>query len=99
MTRQVLLAVVCVAVFGSAVLSEIPDDSPVLAALQRAETAVNGIEAIPGRERTFENTIVAIDDMYGRLEIDTNMIRFMPYVSTDPDERDAGERAEQDVAD
>ncbi len=103
MATRNLMAVVCVAAgiaaFGSTALSQIPDDSPVRAALQRAETAVSGIEAISGRKRTFENTIAALDDMYGRLEIDTNMIRFMPYVSTDPDERDAGERAEQDVAD
>ena len=109
------MAVVCVAALASVagmlgcagrtppavggVLSQVPDDSPVRAALHHAETAVNGIEAIPGRERTFKNTIAALDDIYGRLEIDTNMIRFMPYVSTDPDERDAGERAEQDVVD
>ena len=99
MTARILMAVTGVVACASVTLAQIPDDSPVRAALQRAETAVIAIEAIPGRKRTFENTIVALDDMYGRLEIDTNMIRFMPYVSTDPDERDAGERAEQDVAD
>ena len=78
--------------------AEIPQDSPVRGALQRAESAVARIEAIPNRDRTFKNTIGALDDMRAGLEMDTNMIMFMPYVSTDPDERDAGERAEQDVA-
>ena len=84
--------------FASTTLSEIPEDSPVRGALQRAETAVARIESIRDRDRTFENTLGALDDMHARLEMDTNMIMFMPYVSTDPDERDAGSRAEEDVA-
>ncbi len=98
MTTRNLMAVACVAAIASAAQSQIPDDSPVRAALQRAETAVSSIESIHDRQRTFDNTIAALDDVYGRLDIDTNMIRFMPYVSTDADERDAGERAEQVVA-
>ncbi len=96
--RYTLTTLVILSFFLTGARAEIPQDSPVRGALQRAERAVARIEAIPNRDRTFENTIGALDDMRAGLEMDTNMIMFMPYVSTDPDERDAGERAEQDVA-
>ncbi len=96
--RYTLTTLVILSFFLTGARAEIPQDSPVRGALQRAERAVASIEAIPNRDRTFENTIGALDDMRAGLEMDTNMIMFMPYVSTDPDERDAGERAEQDVA-
>ena len=97
-SRHIVTTLLILWVFAPTALSEIPEDSPVRGALQRAETAAARIESIPDRDRTFENTIGSLDDMRARLEMDTNMIMFMPYVSTDPDERDAGERAEEDVA-
>ena len=57
------MAVACVAAIASAAQSQIPDDSPVQAALQRAETAVSHIESIHDRQRTFDNTIAALDDV------------------------------------
>ena len=97
-SRHIVTTLLILWVFAPTALSEIPEDSPVRGALQRAETAAARIESIPDRDRTFANTIGSLDDMRARLEMDTNMIMFMPYVSTDPDERDAGERAEEDVA-
>ena len=97
-SNSIVMTLLTVSALTAAVHGEIPDDSPVRAALQRAEEAVRAIEMIPDRERSFENTLTALDDMRARLEIDTNVILFMPYVSTDADERDVGERAELDVS-
>jgi thimet oligopeptidase len=78
--------------------SAVPEDSPVAEALTRANRAVDAIVAVPDGRRTFENTVGAIDDVIAQIELDTNMIMFMAYVSTDADEREAGNRAEQDVS-
>ncbi|MCK4871589.1 MAG: Zn-dependent oligopeptidase [Phycisphaerales bacterium] len=48
---------------------------------------------IPDDKRTFENTVLAIDDIQVRVGIETEMLQFMPYVSPDPAEREAGELA------
>ena len=77
--------------------SDVAADSPVAEALERANAAIARIVAIPDDERTFDNTLRAIDDMYARLRLDTEMLRFMAYVSTDADQRRRGQRAEQDV--
>jgi thimet oligopeptidase len=76
----------------------VPEDSPVADALNRANRAVDAIVAVPDDRRTFDNTVGAIDDVTAQVELDTNMPMFMAYVSTDADEREAGTRAEQDVA-
>lgn len=73
------------------------ETSPVADALARADKAVARIVAIPNDERTFDNTLGALDDMYVHLKLDTEMLRFMAYVSTDAAERQRGERAEQDI--
>ena len=75
----------------------IPDDSPARDALLRAKAVGDGIVAISDDARTFDNTIAAVDDLLAQLEIDTNMMMFMAYVSTDGAERSRGERAEEDV--
>ncbi len=72
-------------------------NSPVAAALTRADASVQRIVAIPDDQRTFDNTIGAIDDLVAQLELDTNMTMFMTYVSTDDEERRAGEQAEEEA--
>jgi thimet oligopeptidase len=72
-------------------------DSPAAEAIEKAETAVAQIVAVSDGERTFDNTIGAIDDLLAQLELDTNMMMFMAYVSTDAAERERGTRAEEDV--
>jgi len=74
---------------------EIPADSPIAAALQRAEAAVAAIVAVPDGQRTFANTLGALDDLIVQLQLDTQMPIFMAYVSTDAAERERGQRAEQ----
>lgn len=76
---------------------EIPADSPVAEALRKAEAAIERIVSIPDGERSFDNTVGAIDDMVVNVQLDTEFTQFMAYVSTDARERDKGQRAEQDV--
>jgi thimet oligopeptidase len=83
-------------VLAAGARADFPPDSPVADALASADQAVDRIVAVPDTGRTFENTVGALDDLVARLELDTNMTMFMAYVSTDPAEREAGERAEQD---
>ncbi|MEM7229383.1 MAG: M3 family metallopeptidase, partial [Planctomycetota bacterium] len=71
--------------------------SPIAGALARAEAEVNAIIEIPDDQRTFKNTIWAMDDMLARLEFSTSMTQFMPYVSTDADERAIGQAATQEL--
>ncbi|MCH8345123.1 MAG: Zn-dependent oligopeptidase [Planctomycetes bacterium] len=71
-------------------------DSPVADALARADLAVERIVSVANEQRSFGNTVEAIDDLIAQLELDTNMTMFLAYVSTDPDERLAGEKAEED---
>jgi thimet oligopeptidase len=85
-------------ILASAAQADYPKDSPIADALARAERSVDRIVSISDDRRTFENTVGAIDDLITGLELDANMTMFMPYVSTDAAERDAGEQAEQDYS-
>jgi thimet oligopeptidase len=71
--------------------------APVAQALARADAAVQRIVALPEAERDFDRTIGAIDDLIAQLEIDTNLIQFMAYVSIDAEERRAGQQAEEEI--
>jgi len=82
----------------AAVAQEIPPDSPVAEALRRANARVEKIVAVDDDRRTFDNTAGAIDDLIVHLRLDTEELCFLAYVSGDPDERQRGERAEEDVA-
>jgi thimet oligopeptidase len=93
-----LLVLVVLCLSGRASAIDINPESPVAPALQQAEAAVNAIVAIPPEKRTFDNTFMALDDLVTRLQTDTNMITFMAYVSSDSDKRDAGNKAQEDVA-
>jgi thimet oligopeptidase len=80
-----------------AAMSAISEDSPAADALRRADATVAAIVAVPARQRTFENTVGAVDDLTAQLELDTNMMMFLAYVSTDAAERERGQQAEEDV--
>lgn len=79
--------------------ADIPADSPIRSALENAEKAVQAIVAVPADQRTFENTVGAVDDLYARLEIETNFTQFLAHVSTDAAERERGQVAEQHFRD
>lgn len=66
-------------------------------ALSRADAAVQKIIDVRDDQRTFTNTVEALDDMFARLETDTNMTMFLAYVSQDADERAAGLASEVTV--
>ncbi len=75
----------------------VPPDSPVTIALRRAEEAIAKIVAIPDEQRTFENTLIPIDDFIVRLRLETELVQFMNYVSPDAAMREIGRQAEEDM--
>ena len=93
-TRPEIPATVALAVADDPVGS-IPDDSPIADDLRRAEAAVRAVVAVPDGERTYENTLLAIDDLSAQLELDTNMTMFLAYVSPDAATRERGRVAEE----
>ncbi len=84
-------------VVGRSAAQEIPDDSPVAEALARADQAAQQIVEVPDAERTFDNTIGAMDDLIVRLRLDTEMLQFMAYVSPDAALREQSSQAEEHV--
>jgi len=78
--------------------SSVPPDSPAAAAIAKADAAIDRIVEIPDEQRTFENTIAAVDDMYARLLLDMNMTTFMAHVSTDAKEQEIGRLARQHLS-
>ena len=67
----------------------------VQAAFANADAEIEVIIAIPNNERTFENTIGAIDSMMARLDEGANMSLFMGYVHPDAAIREAATAGEQ----
>jgi len=64
------------------------------AAIAAAEKSVAAIVAIPKAKRTFENTILAIDDLNTKLDTETSPFIFLQNVSGDAKERAAARAAE-----
>jgi thimet oligopeptidase len=93
--RPISLALAGLALLGAAWSQEPPQS--VKDALKRADAAVQQIVKIPTKQRTFTNTIGAIDDLLVRLDNDTSLTLFMQYVSTDENEREASRAAEEAV--
>ncbi len=90
------ICVLALVVSGTVASAQIDPSSPIRDALERAEARVQAIIETPADDLGFNNVFVAIDDIIAHLQIDTNMLQFMAYVSTDPAERELGERAEAD---
>jgi thimet oligopeptidase len=80
----------------SSLRAQTPADSPARDALAKAEEAVQGVIGVSG-QRTFENTLGALDDLLSDLENDTNMMMFMAHVSPDEATRERGSTAEEHV--
>ncbi|MBT4530272.1 MAG: hypothetical protein HOC27_03620 [Phycisphaerae bacterium] len=64
-------------------------------AFANADVEIAAIIAVPDDQRTFANTVGALDDMMVRLDGDANMPSFMAYVHTDADIREAAQGAAQ----
>jgi len=64
-------------------------------AFANADVEIEAIIAIPDNQRTFENTVGALDDMMARLDYASNMPAFMAYVHEDAAIRQAAQGAAQ----
>lgn len=64
-------------------------------AIKKADAGIAKIVAVPEGQRTFENTLVALDDVTTQLDTDTALFVFQQYVSTDANERDAARAADE----
>jgi thimet oligopeptidase len=89
-----LLAVLAVGAFSTA-QDNVPEN--IKAAIKKAEDTVAGIIAVPDDSRTFENTLMPLDDMSVQLDNDTSMFLFMQYVSTDANVRNESRASEEYV--
>lgn len=81
------------------VAAEITADSPVTDILRRADANVKKIVDVPDGERTFQNTVGAVDDLMARLHRDAAFLWFMAVVSTDAAERDQARSADKAIED
>ena len=84
-----------ISIGASQARAEFDPNSPIADALKKADAAVEKIIALPVEQRTFDNTVGALDDLLVRLDIDTSMTQFMNHVSTDATERERGALAEE----
>lgn len=89
-------AVSTAAVVAPAEAAAVPD-SPIGPAIAAADAALQAIVDRPVSERTFANTVQAIDDVQARFFIDARIPGFMAQVSTDPAERALGRQASADL--
>ena len=64
-------------------------------ALAQANERITAIIAIPNEQRTFENTILAMDDINAHFDRDGNLMAFMGYVHPDAAMRDAARAREE----
>ncbi len=87
------LALALVLAPGFAAAQEVPPS--VTAAIAHAEAAIAKIVAVPASERTFENTLGALDDMSARLDDETSLMTFLNNVSPDAKVRASSRAAEE----
>ncbi len=64
-------------------------------AMSEADQRVDAIVSIPVQERTFANTVAALDELHAHFDRDGNMLAFMGYVHPDPAMRGAARDIEQ----
>ena len=67
-------------------------------AKSEANKAIDAIIAVPDESRTFDNTILAFDDMHARLDAEIGMLLFMAYVHGDPAMRSVSQGKYQDYS-
>lgn len=89
-----LLILACLTAFVHA--QDIPQN--VKDAIAKAEADLKTLIAIPASDRTFDNTLGALDRIGKVLDDDTSLTLFMSNVSTDAGERAASQAAEEFVA-
>ncbi len=68
-------------------------------AVAKTNAAISKIVAIPSADRTYDNTVGAIDDALANFEADTSMLIFLSNVHPEQSVREASEAAEQKAGD
>ena len=83
--------------FADRIIPATPDEltAKVEQAFTNADIEIAEIIAVPTNQRTFQNTLGALDDMMARLDGDSNMMAFMAYVHPDASIREAAQGAKQ----
>jgi thimet oligopeptidase len=100
MLRQIVLGTVLfttATLFADRTIPATPVEltARVESAFANADIEIATIIAIPNNQRTFGNTIGALDDMMARLDGEANLMAFMAYVHEDASIREAAQGAEQ----
>ncbi len=88
--------VLCLGAITSTCQAEVPPS--IKDALKRADALVAKIVAIPDKQRTFKNTLGALDDLSGMLDDAVSLPIFMENVSNDSKVRDNAREAEELVS-
>lgn len=94
-TRPAFWIAACLALASIARAQDVPDS--IKQALKRADEGIAKIVAVPDGQRTFANTLGALDDISTQLDNDTSLFLFMQFVSTDPKERELSRNADEVV--
>lgn len=101
MLRTLVIALIGCASFATAALSPAVPQTPKEltrrfdAATAAANARIEAIIAIPDSARTFENTILAMDDINAHFDRDGNLLAFMGYVHPDAAMREAARECEK----
>ncbi|MDQ2985454.1 MAG: Zn-dependent oligopeptidase [Armatimonadota bacterium] len=95
--RAQITALAMLLVATLAVAQEVPQS--IKDALAAADAEVAKVISVPDAERTFENTMLPLDDMDVRLDQALSIPLFMANVSTDANERNVARASEQVVVD
>lgn len=80
----------------SSAFAQAPVPANVTAAITKADAAIAKLVAIPDGQRTFENTVLALDNINDDLNTETSLTIFLSNVSPDAAIRD-GSRAAEDA--
>jgi thimet oligopeptidase len=82
--------------FTNAAFAQAPVPANVEAAIKRADAEVAKLVAIPDKQRTFDNTVLALDNLQDDLNTATSLTIFLSNVSPDASVR-AGARAAEEA--
>lgn len=94
-----LILALAMVLVAPVVAYEVPENSPVADALRRADAAVDRIVAVPAGQRTFENTLGALDDMQAALAKEVWYQQVLAFLSPEADARERGWEANKHLED
>ncbi|RYG18988.1 hypothetical protein EON82_21990, partial [bacterium] len=83
--------------FTNAAFAQAPVPANVEAAIKRADAAVAKLVAIPNGQRTFENTVLALDNLTDDLSTATSMTLFLANVSPEANVREGARAGEEAI--